>query len=70
MTKKIAKEKGFTHVGYTYGCVKIYAKDVDSYMPEITGVNWLYNILLEVATWLDVNLQLNDGFYMEVTEIK
>ncbi|ASK29745.1 hypothetical protein CEY12_06330 [Chryseobacterium sp. T16E-39] len=70
MNIKTAKEKGFTHIGCTYNVVKIYAKDVDSYSPDITGVNWFNNILLEIATWLDINLQLNDGFYMQVTEIK
>lgn len=70
MNIKAAKDKGFTHVGHIYNVVKIYAKDVDSYNPDITGVNWFNNILLEIATWLDINLQLKDGFYMEVTEIK
>ena len=40
MTKKKAKELGFTHYGKTYGFIKIYAKDVDSYEPEITGTNF------------------------------
>lgn len=70
MNIKTAKEKGFTHIGYTYNVIKIYAKDVDSYNPDITGINWFNNLLLEIATWLDINLQLNDGFYIEVTEIK
>ncbi|MEN5306811.1 hypothetical protein ABE425_04805 [Chryseobacterium cucumeris] len=69
MNIKTAKEKGFTHIGYTYNVIKIYAKDVDSMEPEITGVNWFHNMMLEAVTWLDVNLQLSDGFYMEVAKM-
>lgn len=69
MNIKTAKEKGFTHIGYTYNVIKIYAKDVYSMEPEITGVNWFNNMMLEAVTWLDVNLQLSDGFYMEVAKM-
>lgn len=69
MTKQKAKSLGYTHIGYTYNIVKIYAKNVYNESPEITGVNFLHNILLELITWLDVNLVLSDGFYMEVYEI-
>ena len=64
MTIQQAREKGFTHIGTTYGYIKIYGKDIDTYEPDITGVNWFWNLLLEIVSEIDVKLELSDGFNM------
>ena len=69
MTKKKAKKLGFTHYGKTYGFIKIFAKDIESFEPEITGTNVFWNILLEIFSEIDMALNLSDGFTMEVTEL-
>lgn len=65
-----AKVKGFTHIGRTYNVVKIYVKNVSSESPDVIGINLFYNVLLEIAIWLDLNFGLNEGFHLEVTELK
>jgi len=70
MTIQKAKESGFTHIGTTYGFIKIYAKDVQTEEPDITGVNWFWNLLLEIVSDIDVTFEINDGFYMEVVGLE
>lgn len=69
MTIQQAREKGFTHIGTTYGFIKIYGKDIDTYEPDITGVNWFWNLLLEIVSEIDVKFELSDGFNMDFVSL-
>lgn len=68
MTIKEAKENGFTHKGIMYGFIKVYAKDLNDFEPQITGVNLLYDCILFVVSYIDCIFELSDNFSLQNIE--
>ena len=71
MTHKKAKEMGFTHEGLMYGFIKVYGADTDQIEPIISEKNWLYGILLDIFTFVDINFGNPErGFEMQFITIE
>lgn len=70
MTRLEAKDRGFTHQGFIYGFIKIYAIFEEGLeQPILMEKNWAYGILLDVFTWIDLNFYNNEGFELDLYEI-
>lgn len=70
MNKEQAKFCGFTHKGYIYGIIRIYAKYYEGCEePEIVAKNHFYEYLLDVFVFFDSLTGQTEYFKMELMEI-
>lgn len=68
-----AKKMGFTHKGFIYGMIRIYAKYYEGCSePEIMAKNQFYDILLDLLIFIDSldgqNKEYNKMYLMDIDE--
>jgi hypothetical protein len=57
-------ENEYTHIAELYGFRCYFNENTN----EVVGTNWFNDKMIDLCTWIEQNIGLNDGFYIKIIQ--